>query len=103
MTAVETHYYWPDLKADLKEVCRVLKPAGRVALVVECYRGKRFGLLDGLALRLLGGRIFSVGEPTSRRRPSDDELDILVAIAEHAADAIEALQPPASLHLAASH
>jgi two-component system cell cycle response regulator len=52
--------------------------------------------------RLLLG-IFSVGEPTSRRRPSDDELDILVAIAEHAADAIEALQPPAPLHLAASY
>jgi two-component system, cell cycle response regulator len=50
--------------------------------------------------RLLG--IFSVGEPTSRRRPSDDELDILVAIAEHAADAIEALQPAVPLHLAAS-
>lgn len=40
---------------------------------------------------LLG--IFSVGEPRSRRRPSDDELDILVAIAEHAADAIEPLLP----------
>jgi len=49
---------------------------------------------------LLG--IFSVGEPTSRRRPSDDELDILVAIAEHVADAIEAIQLPAPLHLAAS-
>jgi hypothetical protein len=40
---------------------------------------------------LLG--IFSLGEPASRRRPSDDELDILVAIAEHAADAIEPLLP----------
>jgi two-component system cell cycle response regulator len=47
---------------------------------------------------LLG--IFSVGEPSSRRRPSDDELDIIVAIAEHAADAIEALQPSRDLHLA---
>jgi hypothetical protein len=48
---------------------------------------------------LLG--IFSVGEPSSRRRPSDDELDILVAIAEHAADAIEPLLPgePLRLHL----
>jgi two-component system, cell cycle response regulator len=51
--------------------------------------------------QLLG--TFSVGEPISRRRPSDDELDILVAIAEHAADAIEALQPTAPLHLAASY
>jgi GAF domain-containing protein len=48
---------------------------------------------------LLG--VFSVGEPSSRRRPSDDELDILVAIAEHAADAIEPLLPgePPRLHI----
>jgi hypothetical protein len=50
--------------------------------------------------QLLG--IFSVGEPTSRRRPSDDELDILVAIAEHAADAIEPLQGSPALQLAVS-
>ncbi|MFL5960310.1 MAG: HD domain-containing phosphohydrolase [Gaiellaceae bacterium] len=46
---------------------------------------------------LLG--IFSVGEPASQRRPSDDELDILVAIAEHAADAIEPLRPNEPLRL----
>jgi diguanylate cyclase (GGDEF)-like protein len=38
---------------------------------------------------LLG--IFSVGEPRSGRRPSDDELDVLVAMAEHAAAAVESL------------
>jgi len=42
---------------------------------------------DGL---LLG--IFSVGEPRSGRRPSDEELDVLVAMAEHAAVAVESLQ-----------
>ena len=36
---------------------------------------------------LLG--IFSVGEPRSGRRPSDEELDVLVAMAEHAAAAVE--------------
>jgi hypothetical protein len=48
---------------------------------------------------LLG--VLSVGQPNSRRRPSDDELDILVAIAEHAADAIEPLlsTEPALLRL----
>jgi hypothetical protein len=51
---------------------------------------------------LLG--IFSIGEPASQRRPSDDELDILVAIAEHAADAIEPLLPeePVRLQLVGS-
>jgi diguanylate cyclase (GGDEF)-like protein len=39
---------------------------------------------------LLG--IFSVGEPRSGRRPSDDELDVLVAMAEHAAAAVETLE-----------
>lgn len=46
---------------------------------------------------LLG--IFSVGEPASQRRPSDDELDILVAIAEHAADAIEPFLPAEPVRL----
>jgi two-component system, cell cycle response regulator len=39
---------------------------------------------------LLG--VFSVGEPRSGRRPSDEELDVLVAMAEHAAAAVESLE-----------
>ena len=33
VTAVETHYFWPDLPRDLVEVRRVLKPGGMLALV----------------------------------------------------------------------
>jgi len=33
-----------------------------------------------------------VGEPRSGRRPSDEELDVLVAMAEHAAAAVESLE-----------
>jgi hypothetical protein len=36
--------------------------------------------------------ILSVGEPRSGRRPTDEELDVLVAMAEHAAAAVESLQ-----------
>jgi diguanylate cyclase (GGDEF)-like protein len=36
--------------------------------------------------------IFSVDEPVSRRRPSDGELDVLVAFAEHAALAVQTAQ-----------
>jgi GAF domain-containing protein len=36
--------------------------------------------------------IFSLGEPRSGRRPTDDELDVLVAMAEHAATAVETMQ-----------
>ena len=32
VTAVETHYYWPNLAADLREILRVLKPGGHGAL-----------------------------------------------------------------------
>jgi ubiquinone/menaquinone biosynthesis C-methylase UbiE len=41
VTAVETHYYWPDLVGDLREVRRVLKPGGTFALIAESYRGGR--------------------------------------------------------------
>jgi diguanylate cyclase (GGDEF)-like protein len=41
--------------------------------------------------------IFSVGEPRSGRRPSAEELDVLVALAGHAAIAIETAQQAASM------
>jgi ubiquinone/menaquinone biosynthesis C-methylase UbiE len=40
--AVETHYYWPNLPADLREVRRVLKPRGAVLIVVEAYKGGKY-------------------------------------------------------------
>ena len=39
ITAVETHFWWPDLPGDLREVFRVTKPGGRLALIAEVYRG----------------------------------------------------------------
>ena len=38
ITAVETHYFWPDLSADMREVLRVLKPGSQL-LIMEAYRG----------------------------------------------------------------
>jgi SAM-dependent methyltransferase len=37
--AVETHYYGPDLPADMREILRVLKPGGRLIIIAEAYRG----------------------------------------------------------------
>jgi SAM-dependent methyltransferase len=42
VTAVETHYFWPDLIADAREVLRVLKPGGTFALIAEAYMGGKY-------------------------------------------------------------
>jgi len=39
VTAVETHFWWPDLPNDVREVFRVTKPGGRFLLIAEVYKG----------------------------------------------------------------
>lgn len=41
ITAVETHFWWPDLPGDIREVVRVLKPGGTLILIAEIYKGAR--------------------------------------------------------------
>ena len=53
VTAVETHYYWPDLPGNVREVLRVLKPGGKFVLVAETYRGGPLRLLYGIVMPLL--------------------------------------------------
>jgi ubiquinone/menaquinone biosynthesis C-methylase UbiE len=50
VTAIETHFYWPDLASDLREVLRVLKPAGTLAIIAEAYKG---GKHDKMLRRLV--------------------------------------------------
>ena len=39
VTAVETHFWWSDLPAGMREVLRVLKPGGTLIIIAEIYRG----------------------------------------------------------------
>ena len=39
VTAVETHFWWPNLPGDMRELFRVLKPGGTLILIAEIYKG----------------------------------------------------------------
>jgi SAM-dependent methyltransferase len=43
VTAVETHYFWPTLPADMREILRVLKPGGTLVVLAEAYKGGKHG------------------------------------------------------------
>jgi ubiquinone/menaquinone biosynthesis C-methylase UbiE len=59
VTAVETHYYWPDLPTNVREIWRVLRPGGVFALIAETYRGGPLRLLYGIVMPLLGAAFLS--------------------------------------------
>ena len=42
VSAIETHYFWPNLASDLKEVLRVLKPGGRLIVMGGEYKGGKY-------------------------------------------------------------
>jgi uncharacterized glyoxalase superfamily protein PhnB/ubiquinone/menaquinone biosynthesis C-methylase UbiE len=53
VTAVETHYYWPDLTADMCEILRVLKPGGKLLMIAEAYKGSRYDIVYGVVMKAL--------------------------------------------------
>ncbi len=53
VTAIETHYYWPDLPANVRELLRVLRPGGTFALIAETYRGGPLRLIYSMVMPLL--------------------------------------------------
>lgn len=38
ITAVETHFWWPDLTTDIREVWRTMKPGGTLVIIAEVYK-----------------------------------------------------------------
>src|SRR5215469_12195228 len=48
VTGVETHFWWPDLPGDMREIFRVVKPGGKLILIAEIYKGANT-LAAGLA------------------------------------------------------
>jgi SAM-dependent methyltransferase len=62
VTAVETHYYWPYLPANVREILRVLKPGGTFALIAETYRGGPFRFVYGMVMPLLRAAFLSAAE-----------------------------------------
>jgi SAM-dependent methyltransferase len=62
VTAVETHYYWPDPVHDFQEVYRVLKPGGTLLVIAETYRNQTFAGLVILPMLLLRARYLTLDE-----------------------------------------
>lgn len=59
VTAVETHFWWPDLPGDIREIFRVVKPGGKLVVIAEVYKGakaivskiaEKYALLSGMKM-----------------------------------------------------
>jgi ubiquinone/menaquinone biosynthesis C-methylase UbiE len=61
-TAIETQYYWPDLAGDMREILRVLKPAGRLVVIAETYKGGKYDWLKWPVMWLLRSSHLSVSD-----------------------------------------
>jgi SAM-dependent methyltransferase len=62
VTAMETHYYWPNLAANVKEILRVLKPGGTSALIAEAHWGGPLRLIHGIIVPLIRAAFLSDAE-----------------------------------------
>jgi len=61
VTAVETHYYWPDLVTDLREIQRVLKPRGKLVIIAEAYKRRPIDPTQA-AMKLLRAAYLTVNQ-----------------------------------------
>jgi SAM-dependent methyltransferase len=62
VTAVETHYFWPDISKDLLEIRRVMKPGGQLVIVCAVYKNARFDRRNLRLVNTIGMTYLSVQE-----------------------------------------
>jgi ubiquinone/menaquinone biosynthesis C-methylase UbiE len=62
VTAIETQYYWPDLEGDMREILRVLRPAGKLVIIAEMYKGGKYDWLKWPVMWLLRSAHLSVSD-----------------------------------------
>lgn len=64
VTAVETHFWWPDLPHDMREVSRVMKPGGTLIVIAEVYANSnsRTAQLAEKYSKVSGMKMLSVDE-----------------------------------------
>lgn len=63
VSAVETHYYWPDMRKDMQEILRVLKPGATFIILAESYNiNSKPNTLQQLGSKFLKFRPLSVDE-----------------------------------------
>jgi len=62
VTAIETQYYWPDLERDMREILRVLRPAGKLVIIAEMYKGGKYDWLKWPVMWLLRSSHLSVSD-----------------------------------------
>ena len=62
VTAVETHFWWQSLGDGMRDICRVLKPRGRLVLIAEFYNGGRHARYAERLGRITGMAALDVGQ-----------------------------------------
>ena len=62
VTAIETHFWWQDLAAGMREVYRVLNAGGRMLLIAEFYNGGKHAKYADRLARLTGMASLTLAE-----------------------------------------
>jgi len=77
VTAVETHYFWPNPINDMHEILRVLKPGGNLLIIGEVYKGGNYEMKNPKFLKMA-----TRGE-VNMTCPGVEDFDAMFAQAEY--------------------